>query len=192
MVINNARISVLKTFLENPKEEYTIRALSRKAGINYRLSYEETMKMKEEGIISIRKQGQGSVCKINLSADIPLYAFIESLRTREFIEKHANIRVIAGELSKLSTAFCTAVLFGSHAKEKAGKNSDIDILVVAENAESVEASLSTLSYPLHITAVSEESFIEMKRQQTLNVANEAIGNHIILAGHGIYCGMLAK
>lgn len=196
MVITNARLALLKILLANPWEEFTIRALSMKAGINYRLSYEEAMKMMKEGMISIKKQGQGSVCRINMKADTSLYAFIESLRSRDFLKRNDKIKIIAEELSKINTALFTAILFGSHAKEKAGKTSDIDILIVAKDHGEIEAEaesiLSALSYPIHITSVSEQDFILMKKQQGINVANEIIGNHIILSGPEIYCRMMAK
>ena len=38
MVITNSRLAILKLLLKNPEEEYTIRALSKRAGINYRLA----------------------------------------------------------------------------------------------------------------------------------------------------------
>mgnify|MGYP001559305766 CR=1 FL=1 len=196
MVITNSRLAILKLLLKNPEEEYTIRALSKRAGINYRLAYQEAIKMNKEGIITIKKQGQSSVCTINLKADTALYAFVESMRSKEFLEKYKDIRLIAKELEKINTIFYTAVLFGSRAKEKATKNSDIDILLIAPSPEEIEkeanAITKMLSYPLHIDAISEESFDEMKNKKGLNVINEIRGNHIILAGHEAYCKMMAK
>ncbi|MFH1065836.1 MAG: nucleotidyltransferase domain-containing protein [Nanoarchaeota archaeon] len=196
MVITNSRLAILKLLLKNPEEEYTIMALSKKAGINYRLAYQEAMQMNKEGIITIKKRGQSSVCMINLKADTALYAFVESMRSKEFLEKYSNINLIAKELGKINTIFYTAVLFGSHAKEKATGRSDIDILLIAPNPEKIEqeadAIAKMLSYPLHINAISEESFDEMKNKKGLNVINEIRGNHIILAGHEAYCKMMAK
>ncbi len=196
MVITNSRLAILKLLLKNPEEEYTIRALSKRAGINYRLAYQEAIKMNKEGILAIKKQGQSSVCTINLKADTALYAFVESMRSKEFLEKYKDIRLIAKELEKINTIFYTAVLFGSRAKEKATKNSDIDILLIAPSPEEIEkeanAITKMLSYPLHIDAISEESFDEMKNKKGLNVINEIRGNHIILAGHEAYCKMMAK
>ena len=110
------------------------------------------------------------------------------MRSKEFLEKYKDIRLIAKELEKINTIFYTAVLFGSRAKEKATKNSDIDILLIAPSPEEIEkeanAITKMLSYPLHIDAISEESFDEMKNKKGLNVINEIRGNHIILAGHG--------
>jgi len=196
MVITNSRLAILKLLLKNPEEEYTIRALSKKAGINYRLAHQEAMQMNKEGILTIKKQGQSSICMINLKADTAMYAFVESMRSKEFLEKHRDIRLIAKELEKINTIFYTAVLFGSHAKEKATGRSDIDILLIAPNPEEIEkeadAIAKMLSYPLHINAISEESFDEMKNQKGLNVINEIKGNHIILAGHETYCRLMAK
>ena len=118
------------------------------------------------------------------------------MRSKEFLEKYKDIRLIAKELEKINTIFYTAVLFGSRAKEKATKNSDIDILLIAPSPEEIEkeanAITKMLSYPLHIDAISEESFDEMKNKKGLNVINEIRGNHIILAGHEAYCKMMAK
>lgn len=196
MVITNSRIKLLKTLLASPKETYTIRALSKKAGINYRQAYEEAIKMNKDNLISIAKQGNSSICSINLQTDTALYAYVESLRTRDFIKNSNKIQLVAKELEKISTSFCTAILFGSHAKGKATKDSDIDILLVSKNPEETEqeanAALSTLSYNMHISSVSEESFNEMRQKKGLNVVNELEGSHIILAGYEDYCRLMAK
>ena len=60
MVITNSRLAILKLLLKNPEEEYTIRALSKRAGINYRLAYQEAIKMNKEGIITIKSRGKAA------------------------------------------------------------------------------------------------------------------------------------
>jgi len=152
------------------------------------------MKMNKEGIITIQKQGNSSICSINQGADTALYAYIESLRTKDFIKSSNKIQLIAKELEKISTSFCTAVLFGSHAKGSATAKSDIDILIVSEKPEETGANaiLKSLSYNIHLNAVSEESFNEMKQKKGLNIVNELKNSHIILAGFEDYCRLIAR
>jgi len=199
MVINNTREKVLTLFLEDPTKEYNIREVSKRTKVNYRLAYKEIMNLKREEIITIHRMGTMNICKIDLSANIPLYTYIEGLRRDTLQEKHAKVKVIQHELKNIPTVYFTALFFGSFAKGTLRKNSDIDILFIIPdkvNVESFEKNihihLHLLPYHLDINVIKEESFIEMGKNQGLNIRNEVVKNHIILTGAESYYKLLRK
>lgn len=199
MVITNSSVKILKLFLADPTQEYTIRNVSLKAKVNYRLVYQEIIKLEKEKIITIKKVGSSKVCKINLSSNVSLFSYIESLRKTSFQNKHAMVRVILNELNDLSTVYYSFLVFGSYAKGKHSKKSDLDLLFVISDSEDLNkfeqevlSKLNLLSYKLDINVIKDESFLEMKSKQELNIVNEIIKNHIILDGAEQYYKLLSK
>ena len=199
MVISNTCLKILSLFLSNPTKDYNIRELSLKSKLNYRLAYQEVMSLVKNKIILLEKKGTVNVCNINLSGDISLYSYIESLRSEEFQRKHTNFKVIIKELSKLSTSYYTIIAFGSYVKRTEQKKSDIDLLFVIPKTVDVEAfekevavRLKLLTYPIDINVINEDSFLEMKKTSELNLVNEIIKNHIILFGAENYYRLLTK
>jgi len=199
MVINNAQISILKLFLSDPAQEYNIRGISTKTRVNYRLIYKEIMDLNKRSIINLRKIGKSSVCKIDLSQNIALFSYIESLRLDDFQKRGPKAKVILNELNKIDLIYYTAIIFGSYAQGKEKNNSDLDLLFIIPagyNAEKAEQQISSrlglLSYRLDINVITEDSFREMKGQNKLNLVNEVVKNHIILAGAEQYYRLLIQ
>ena len=199
MVISRVKEKIATLFLEDPTKEYNILEISKSTKVNYRLAHTETMNLKKEGILSINKKGTMNICKINLSANIPLYAYIESLRTELFQKKQIKIKVVRHELDKISTCYYTALIFGSYAQGREREKSDLDLLfIVPDETDTgkfegkVQTCLRLLSYHLDINVITEESFREMGRSQGLNIRTEVIKNHIILTGAEAYYRLLEK
>jgi len=199
MVINKTRVKVLQFLLKNPLLDYSIRAISLQIKVNYRLVYQEIMNLKKEDLITIQKKGSGNFCQVNLSGNYALFAYIEELRQQEFQKKHPQIKVILHELNKLTSVYYTAILFGSYVRGMVRKNSDLDLLFIIPQdvktdqfEKKIDSILESLSYPLDINIISEESFLEMKKESGLNVVNELLGNHIILKGGEFYYQLLSK
>jgi predicted nucleotidyltransferase len=196
--INTTTIAILKLFLSNPTKEYTISELSRITQINYRLIYEQVMRYEKDGTLSIKKVGQSKLCKINLSRNIGLYSFIESIRAMESVKKNPQLKVIRNALVHTSTKFYTMVLFGSYAKGAQTKNSDIDLLFIVPHSEKtdkikneIEKNLELLSYKIDINVINEADFVNLKNETGINIRNQVTDNHIILYGAENYYRTIA-
>ena len=81
------------------------------------------------------------------------------------------------------------VLFGSYAKGKADKHSDLDIAIITpienkEKAESIMNSIKrTTSLNLHPLEFTYKDFIEMLSSKENNVGKEIVKNNIIFKGY---------
>ncbi len=178
---------------------YSIREISMKTNVNYRLTHQEIISLHNQGIISIEKMGPSSICSLNIEKDVPLYTYIESLRKDSFQLKHKSIKVILHELRRISTQYYTLLVFGSYASGKEKRKSDLDLLFVIPDRLSavkfereVKSLLHSLSYKLDINVITENSLMEMKNATELNIVNEVIKNHIILRGAEQYFHLLGK
>jgi len=199
MVINKTTEKILACFLADPTKDYNISELAKAIRVNYRLVYQEILQLEKQNILSIKRKGGMNNCMINLNTTPPLYAFIEHLRKEAFSLKHPFVKVITKELKKITTTFSVIILFGSFAQGKERKNSDIDLLLIVPNTMNLEKfkkeiylAFQSLSYPFDINVVQEQSFLEMKQQQGLNIVHELISNHIIIYGAEAYYELLSR
>ena len=141
--------------------------------------------------------GSSKVCKVNLSSNISLFSYIESLRKEKLLEKHVSLKVINNELNKIKSKYFTCVLFGSYVNGEIRKNSDIDLLFIIPDKVKidkfeleVESVFKTLSYNIDVNVINEKSVKELLTQKKLNILNETVKKHIILHGNEQYYGLI--
>ncbi len=173
-------IKILKAILKNNKE-YTIRELSLLINSDYKITHTAVKSLIAKKILEQRKAGNSSQIKLllNFSKEI-LEA--ESERTQELL-KNKNMKIIYEKLSSLHFQFIS-LIFGSYAKDKAEKNSDIDIMIISEknNEKDVSRTLSLLPLNIHLTYLDYEEFLNMARTKEFNVVSEAINHNFIIFG----------
>jgi len=121
----------------------------------------------------------------------PLFknTFLLELAEKQRLTEHNNkdIRIIAEKLSRIKTAFFSAVLFGSSVNKK---GNDIDILIIIPDSEKIagfkkqaEEALGSFCSKIDLNIVQEKSCYEMlNAPNQLNVMNELMKNHLVLSG----------
>ena len=58
----NNNLKVLKLFVDNKDKTFTIKKAAETLKINYKIVYEEIIKLEKEELIKITKQGNAKVC----------------------------------------------------------------------------------------------------------------------------------
>jgi len=175
----NSDIRILKLLLDRKEEKFTIRKISQALGMNYRIAYEQTMKLAKEGLIGITVAGNSKICEFTNEFDWRVFE-AESLR-REELFRNKDFMVLHNRLAELKFPFI-CLLFGSHSKNAATMHSDIDILTIDGDEKEIRAALSLLPDKIHLTFVSYDDFIRMARSREFTAVSEAIKNNIILIG----------
>ena len=194
--LSRTAIAILKGMVSDLSKEYTVRGLAKRIGQSYRITYETAQKLVKDGRLKLEKRGNHNVCRLNLSKDLQDLAFIESLRTEEFLKAKTDLRFLVSSIvSKISGVlpYFTLILFGSHVKGTAGPRSDLDIVLIlpyrtfqrpVENELASIARTSTIG--LHELIVSSEQFASMlstrQGKSQPNVATETLESHIIPYG----------
>jgi predicted nucleotidyltransferase len=181
-------IKILKLLLGRKNEKFTIKKMAETLKMNYRIAYEQAMKLEKEGLIGITRTGNSNICEFTYGFDGRVYE-AECLRRAELFRKNSDFRVMYKMLSELKFPFI-ALLFGSHAKGTAGKHSDIDILAIGGDEKEIRSKLSLLPDNIHLTAVSYKSFIDMAKSKKFTVGSEAMENNVILIGIEEYYRLL--
>ncbi len=134
------RAKLLRQFLQDPSREVHLRELARRSGVSYERAHTYLGELEKARILSSRVQGNLKLYKPNLSNDLTLKLFesLEVQRREDFLSKHMDVapllrRFKEGLLGGVGDKILMIFLFGSVARGRYGKGSDIDILVVAPN-----------------------------------------------------------
>lgn len=182
-----SEIKILRLLLGNKEERFTIKKIAEALAINYRIAYEQVMNLEKENLIKITKTGNSKVCEFTYEFDQRV--FEAEYERRKEIFKNKDFLVLYSRLAELKFPFI-ALLFGSQARGKANKHSDIDILSIGGDQKEIKIIFSMWPEKIHLTQVSYEEFINMARSKELTVVSEAIKNNIILSGIEEYYRLL--
>lgn len=125
---SKTRAKLLEKLLFNPEKEYHLREISRKTNTNPSHAKKELTKLKEAKLVKKKKKGNLTLYRANKES--PIYndlrkIYIKTQRTGKTLkEKLKNYNRIK-----------YALIYGSFAKGKEKKTSDIDLLVVGKTPE---------------------------------------------------------
>lgn len=175
----NELTQILIFLIDNNGSKFSIRQLSIIRGINYKSAYNVILKLKEGGSVTLEKLGNTTLC--SFSGKLSPQVFTAEFMRRAKLLKNPNFKVLYSKLNNINLPFI-ALLFGSFAKKEAGKFSDIDILVISEEAKAVEQAISLLPLNIHLTAIKTSEFLEMAKSREFTVVSEAIKRNILLVG----------
>ena len=181
-------LKIIKYFIENKKPK-TIREIAKQIKADYKITHTATQRLIQKNILQAQTIGKSSLCLLNEK-----YFGIEVYKAederKEEIFKNKNINQLYKEImSKVKTGSFILLLFGSYAKRKQTKSSDIDLLLVSNESgfeSKISDILSLLPLKTHALVFTEEEFIRMKDSKKSNVIQEAIESNIILYGIEAY------
>ena len=181
-------LKIVKYFIENKKSK-TIREISQQIKADYRITHTAVQRLTGKDILKVQTVGKSSLCSFNEKYFGTNLYEAENER-REEIFKNKNINQLYKEImSKVKTSSFILLLFGSYAKRKQTKTSDIDLLFISNESRfeaKISDILSLLPLKTHALVFTEEEFIRMKDSKKSNVIQEAIESNIILYGIEAY------
>ena len=173
---------IIGLFIEE-KSPKTIREISKKIKSDYKITHTATQRLLEKDILTSKRIGKSSLCELNNSYyGVEIYE--SENKRKDNLLKNKDLKQLFNEImSKVKSSFFIFLIFGSYAKGKSTKSSDIDILFVSNESgfeEKISGILSLLPIKTHALVFTEEEFIRMKDSKKSNVVKEAIENNVIL------------
>jgi predicted nucleotidyltransferase len=172
---------ILKYLLEN-KEEHNIRSIAEAVKMDYKNVY-QIIKRLESSVLTIKKFGKSNRVILE-QKNHPLLFKAEFERSQNL---NKDLKVIQKHLEGINYPFI-ALLFGSQAKGRVSKSSDIDLMFISE--KNFESTLTIFPLNIHATTITAKEFIQMVRSKEFTVVSEAIKNNIILVGIEDYYRLL--
>ncbi len=179
----NEKLNILRLLIENPEKDYSIRQITLERKINYKSTYEIIKKLKEEGVVNVKKYGNTSIVKFNFKFNESVF-IVENQRKKDFL-KNKDFRVIYRRIKEIKNPFFICVVFGSYAKGTAKRGSDLDLCLIT-NEEKIKSELNMIlditPFNIHYLDFGCEEFIKMLKTTEFNVGKEIVKNKIILKG----------
>lgn len=178
---------IIKLLLENRKE-FTIRSIANSIKVDYKTVHIKVDELAKQGIISIKKAGQSSLCSLNNILH-PSILRAEYIRIEELL-KNKNMYVLYNRIKEINPFFIL-LLFGSHASKTNKKTSDIDLMLISDiKTEKIQKTITSIPLNIHLLKFNTEEFSQMLKTTEFNVGKEAANNNIILFGIENYYRMI--
>src|SRR3989338_8544274 len=166
---------IVNVFLENHDKDFTIRELSKLVKIDYKSVYLSVETLEKAGILEKRKAGNSTLCKLGKKFNHIIFK-VEDYRKEQLL-KNGNIRVLYNEIRKIESPFYICLVFGSYAKGKAKKKSDVDIIIVSDKKDELESEINsiiqTIPLSIHLLIFTPKEFLNNFSQGN-TVVNEAV------------------
>ncbi len=188
-MLNGTQKEILKFFITHLDEPPTIRALSRQLKKPYALIHRNVQELLKQGIVEINKIPPVNLLKIKESVSKETLVYIENLIKLDFLKSNMWVKIMLEDLlNYVDTRFFILLIFGSYAKNKQTKKSDLDLLIISPKTEDIKELENSMfktytKIKKNIVVVTAEDFKEMiKNPKEFNVGNEAGKHHVILYG----------
>lgn len=182
---------IIQCLIEKKNEELNILKLSKEVRMDYKNVHSIIKRLEKESLVALESFGQSSRVKL-LQKPHPLL-FEAEYNRRKVILKDKNLSIVLSDFKRaLKSKFYILLLFGSYAKKKQTKTSDIDLLFIVPNGkeelfEKETAPIAkSLPLPIHHLVFSEKQFLGMIAAKEPNVGQEALKNNIVLYGFEAY------
>ena len=192
-------IEVLKFLTKNLTKDFTILKIAKGTGKTNRLVYAAVKRLIKEKIIIVEEKANLKLCRLNL--EMPhIIALIESIRWHDFAQGHRDVDLLISDIiARSALPFFTLVVFGSYAKGTAIEASDLDILIIIPDRKfeasmdiAIKSATSLSTITLHPIIVSYTEFLDMLRENKINVAKEVLEARYVTYGAEPFYTMVGR
>ena len=181
----NKELDVLSLYRGDYRARFYLRQISRLTKLPLKTTQDLLASLEKARIIRGEVEGRNKYFRLNLDnikvRNILLQA--EIYMTDRFLDKYSQFKTF---LKSVKTDK-PIIVFGSFARFAAGRDSDVDLLVVSGREEKLPSHL--LPQKIHKITLSRASFVKaLKEGET--VIREIGENHVILNNHSFYVNIV--
>ena len=131
-------LKIVDLLARNAEKKFTINEAAKAIKGYYSFVYKTINKLAGEGIVTRTKAGKAYLCSLNFEKEktLALIQLSEIEKKSEFYDKNKKLKLILEDFTESSKSrfnILSVVLFGSHSKGNATKESDIDLAIVSED-----------------------------------------------------------
>jgi predicted nucleotidyltransferase len=152
----------------------------------------------EEGLVRVTKTGDVSAYSLDLESNLVL-SYLSLINEHEITRSKVPKEAVDDIERRIfrHTEFFILLVFGSYAKEKVTKKSDLDIAVIVESDDTrkeIAPFIETVkrrevvSIDYHIFTRAE--FLELLKADFENVGKQIFRNSLVYYGYETYCNMI--
>ena len=181
----NNKLEVIQLYTSNYKAEFYLRQISKLTNLPLKTCQNVLADLEKENILKSEIEGKNKYFSLN-HENIHTKSYLlqaEIYKTDNFIKNYQQIKIFL----KSFHSSIPIIVFGSFAKLKADINSDLDLLIVSKEKQSLPLHL--LPYKIHKIYLSEDSFKKALIEKEALI-KEIEENHIILNNHSFYVNIM--
>ncbi len=184
--MKSKEVEIIKFLLENKDENLTINQIATILKKDYKNVHTIIKRLEAASFITL--ESFGNSYKVTLNTIMHPLLFEAEYGRRGELLKNKDISIMFDYFKKLKTKFYVLLVFGSYAKKRNNKSSDIDLMFIIPNSsESIlEKEIygigRTIPLLLHITIFTETDFKAMIQSKAVTVGQEAMKHNVILYG----------
>jgi len=179
----NKELEIIALYRGNYQVRLYLRQINNLSKIPLKTCQNILNRLEKEKILKSKTEGKNKYFSLNLD-NIQTKSYLlqaEIYKTDAFLEIYPNFKTFLKSIDNNNLL----IVFGSFAKLKAEKNSDLDMLVIGKE----EPPFHLLPYKLHQIKLDEKTLIKaVKERETL--IKEIEENHIILNNHSSYINII--
>ncbi len=177
----NPKLNVLALYTGDYNARFYLREIAKLAKLPLKTCQNTLINLEKEKILKSKIEGKNKYFFLNLENINVKYSLVkaEIYKTEAFLGKYDGFNSFLKPLDTNSII----LVFGSFARLKADKNSDLDLFIVSDKED--KFSYHLLPYKVHKNNLKEESFRKaiFKKEPLIK---EIENNHIILNNHSSY------
>jgi|SRR3989344_1011964 len=181
----NEELKVIALYSGDYKSRFYLRQISTLTKIPLKTCQNILVKLEKERILRSKIEGKNKYFSLNLD-NINVKSYIlkaEINKTDIFLEKYPEFKIFLKSINTNSIL----IIFGSFARFKADKNSDLDLFVISDKEEKLPSHL--LPHKIHQNRLEEKSFKKAIIEREILI-KEIEMNHIILNNHSAYVNII--
>jgi predicted nucleotidyltransferase len=181
----NKELEVIAIYAQDYKKEFYLRQISKLADLPLKTCQDILNRLLKEKILKSNIEGRNKYFSLNLdNIYTKLYLLHSEIhKLDKLLKKYPQLKTF---LKSIHTNI-PIIIFGSFAKMKAEKNSDIDLLIISKKEEKLPSHL--LPYPIHQINLSEKSFKKSLYAKEALI-KEIQENHVILNNPSSFVNLL--
>jgi len=177
-------IKITKLFIEE-KRPKTIREIAKEIKSDYKITHTAVQLLLGKKALLSKRVGKSTLCELNPNYfGIEIYK-AENQRKEAMLNNRDIVQLYKEVMERVKKSLFVFIVFGSYAKKRQTKTSDIDIMFISNETgfeEEVTNTLALLPVKTHTLVFTEEEFVRMKDAKRPNVVQEAMENNVILFG----------
>ena len=178
-------LEIIALYRSGYKKRFYLREISKLSKLPLKTSQNILANLEKSKILKSKVEGKNKYFSLNLD-NIQAKSYLlqsEIYNTDLFLENYPQFKTF---LKSLSTN-TPLIIFGSFAKFKADKNSDVDILLISE--KEAKPPFHLLPYKVHEIRMSEKEFAKgVETKETF--IKEIEENHIMLNSHSYFVNIM--
>jgi len=192
--INQTTLKILAVYRSDYRRLSHLREIAKETAVDVSPIHYQLERLEKMRVLFSALKGRNKEYSLNLgNLSVKYYMTLaETYTTVTYLERNFLIKKITGELEAQIDG--VIILFGSFAKGRATKNSDVDLFIVSEDESSVYGRAvrevqDLVGRKINVKSMNEAGFIKgFSNGEPL--IREVVSDHVILKGIDKFCDMM--